>query len=335
MFHFIWVLLLSHPILFKSQSCAYTPNPRAIHPDGRTPTLIQAKRRVEKIRREIFASGEGDDTGNPTCCGLHILVDGNNIRNSFGFQDVSALQLTEKLSSWANIDHCSRSYDPSDHNDYSLVTPSPMPTSMPTPNIFCAWDGGSERVSTIAMSTLAAFSGPNRNADDLIVQTCAFLCSPRNHHGITTVNGSTSSSLLGRRRIIVFTSDANLANRCFLQVTEESPPGRILFDFQVYHSIYLLLLLDDQDGKIMLDNGRRCEGRNSIGALAPDWKQEERRASVDELQSFLERENGGGCEKIKRDCVMSMLCEWINNGLEGLEISRVTKGGSLLYQVLE
>lgn len=31
-----------------------------------------------------------------------MLVDGNNIRNSFGYQEVGALQLTKKLESWCN-----------------------------------------------------------------------------------------------------------------------------------------------------------------------------------------------------------------------------------------
>ena len=52
------------------------------------------------------------------------LVDGNNIRNSFGYENMSALQLTELLSSWT-------------------VGSSSNGDNIVRPLIICFWDGGS------------------------------------------------------------------------------------------------------------------------------------------------------------------------------------------------
>ena len=62
-----------------------------------------------------------------------------------------------------------------------------------------------------------------------------------------------------------------------------------------------------------------------------------------ELQSFLESDNltHRNCDKdgiiqfSNNQEVLSNIFQWINNGFDGLGIGRVTKGGSVLYQIKE
>lgn len=116
----------------------------------------------------------------------------------------------------------------------------------------CIWDGGKQRSSqthTMAnsnLSTLSVYSGPDGNADDLMVQYCSFLSSvdiectqhqqpqPQHHdHDHLTV--------------VIFTSDANLANRCQMQLMmgdsndndNSFPASATPIDYQIYHSIHL------------------------------------------------------------------------------------------------
>jgi len=333
--NFVLLLLVNGFLLnVESYSNRYTPNPRAVHPDGRLPTITQAKKKVHNIRQKIFSPTspskvDGEDPTlniDPTI----ILVDGNNIRNSFGFQAVSALQLTKKLSCWSRTGGVSHGDSHGvtgtggsileDNNNTPLSSTSTSSTPHPHPQIICVWDGGSDVISQRAgISGLTAFSGSVGNADDLIVQCCAFLsqphiCPPRK-----------------KRTIVVFTSDANLANRCKLQLLGEGRLCSSRIDCQFYHSIYLRLLLEDEDGTSTGTCSSNSSSSSSLDTFAPDWEREERRNSVQKLQSFLE-----SVQEVRVDDnhePMNCICEWINNGLGGLEIGRVTKGGSILYQM--
>ena len=325
-----FLLLLVNGFLLNVESYSYTPNPRAVHPDGRLPTIIQAKKKVQNIRQKIFSPTIKEDGEDPTLDPTIILVDGNNIRNSFGFQAVSALQLTKKLSCWSRTGGVSHGDCVTgngtgtgtgvsileDNNNNNTPLSSASTSSTPRPQVICVWDGGSDVISQRAMSGLTAFSGSVGNADDLIVQCCAFLsqpqiCPPRKN-----------------RTIVVFTSDANLANRCKLQLMGESS-SRI--DCQFYHSIYLRLLLGDEDGASTGTCRSSSSSSSSVDTFAPDWEREERRNSVQKLQSFLESVHEVRVDENQEP--MNCICEWINNGLGGLKIGRVTKGGSILYQM--
>ena len=74
---------------------------------------------------------------------------------------------------------------------------------------------------------------------------------------------------------------------------------------------------------------------NTNDQLTP-WERSERRSSVDELQTYLDstqeksRVDNGGYNNLS--CIGN-IHEWINNGLSGVEIGRVTKGGSILYEI--
>jgi hypothetical protein len=274
--------------------------------------MIQAKNREHKIRQAIFKNEfEDDDTGNRSS--TIILVDGNNIRNSFGFQTMSALQLTKKMS-------------------FGIKTGNNKVASK-KPQIICVWDGGSKRSSQKAFSTLIGYSGPDgtgtSTADDIIVQCCAFLSSSSQIQSMFHDNIQDH-----HLTVVVFTSDANLANRCQLQLTlkgEQSP--RI--DYQIYHSIYLRLLLGDDDDDDV--DGHDHDHVKDIGAnrFTPDWEREERRQSVEELQDFVEQQNTDVDVDVNNDNdqeYMNCIGDWINGGLKGLEIGRVTKGGSILYK---
>ena len=94
---------------------SYTLNPKAIHPNGRIPTSIAKARRMTSIIKQEIEKNINDE--NSIIC----FVDGNNIRNSFGYENMSALQLTELLSSWTI--HSSSGDDI-------------------RPQILCFWDGG-------------------------------------------------------------------------------------------------------------------------------------------------------------------------------------------------
>ena len=279
----MYVIILVIYFFIRVES--YSPNPRAIHPNGKLPTIIQAKRKVQSVRQAIFQNYSD-------AAPIIILVDGNNIRNSFGFQSMSAVQLTEKMSFW------------------SKTVGESHEMSMPKPQIVCVWDGGQTRTSQRALSTLAGYSGPDGNADDLIVQCCSFLSSQ--------IRSSTSIDH-ERQTVVVFTSDANLANRCLLQSMEDESSN---IDFQIYHSIHLCLLLEDE-GAVS----------NGLDIFAPDWEREERRTSVTELQSFVENTKEHHVEEPQD--FMVRIGKWINGGLEGLKIGRVTKGGSILYTCQE
>ena len=234
------------------------------------------------------------------------LVDGNNIRNSFRYENMSALQLTKLLLSWTI--HSSGGDDIK-------------------PQIVIFWDGGtickSQKVLLTSKCTqqLAVYSGPDSNADDIMVQCCAYITS----------KGSfiDDEQCTKKTNVVVFTSDANLANRCSMQLDMEnrdtSNSGKM--KYQIYHSIHLCLLLvgDDNGNGVMMNTNDR---------LAPDWEQSERRSSVDELETYLDstQEKSRVDEGYKSLGYIGSIHEWINNGLNGIEIGRVTKGGSILYE---
>jgi hypothetical protein len=102
--------------------------------------------------------------------------------------------------------------------------------------------------------TLALFSGPEANADDVMVQTCAFL-SKYAHESF---------------EVDAFTSDANLANRCKEMHVKSS---------HIFHSIYLCLLLGATDADLQ------------ERIFEEEWERSERRRSVEELQIRLGKEN--------------------------------------------
>lgn len=267
---------------------SYSPNPRAFHPNGRLPTTRQAKGKLPSIRKALCKNG-------PPI----ILIDGNNIRNSFGFQAVSALDLTKKLSTrWLE--------DESDGTGGEEEEDTGASSS--NSNIICLWDGGSKVMSAWANSTLAVFSGPDGNADDLLVQCCAFLSQEH-------------------QSIVVFSSDANLANRCKMQMMEESSSG---IQFQIYHSIYLCLLLDGID-----EQEDDYSGQHDF---TPDWERQERRKSVEGLQLFLTDFDCSRDVRVMESPLykagpVQEINNWINNGMHGLKTGRVTQGGSVLYRI--
>jgi len=279
---FLYIVALLR-IAQDSSTLCYTLNPRSHHPNGQLPTKGQAIQKLPSIWDALERSTSRDGDTAPL-----VLIDGNNIRNSFGYRSVSALNLTQMLSDWA---------------DTKLSA-----------GVICMWDGGGAVACDRANSTLAISSGPDENADDLLVQCCAFLYRQKYS-----------------RSVFVFTSDANLANRCKMQMTDAKfePSSSITTEIShyIHHSVYLCLLLNaDADLEQNLMN--------------PDWERHERRSSVKELQSQLvarqhEIETRRRIHSADDDNskVMKDVKEWIISGRPGLEIGRVTKGGSVLYQM--
>ena len=328
------LLLLSHIITYSYiihqhhvTVQSYALNPRAMHPNGKVPSIAKARSNLSAIHHDIFDS---DAKTKHTI----ILVDGNNIRNSFGHDNVSALQLTENMSIWiedtAAYENCN-SIDTGDSDGYVLDTPQ----------IVCIWDGGTKCTSQIVSSTsthqnqLAVYSGPNGNADDLIVKCCAFLSSS------TKIQQQHSDMLTN---VFVFTSDSNLANRCQMQLQMgqqdkyDAMQSSGIIQYHIYHSIYLCLLLDESD---YTDSGSGSDlnvyGHRGYSPSINDWERTERRTSVDELQTHLDRMSSSAQhDEISREeddekCI-GAIHRWINNGLHGVQIGRVTKGGSILYE---
>jgi hypothetical protein len=282
---------------------SYAPNPRAVHPNGKIPSTREALRKIPSVQKELFK------TVPPI-----ILIDGNNIRNSFGFQSVGALDLTEMLSSWS-VDGSSRQSEGEKEEEQDESTLS----EIKKPAIICVWDGGTKRSSYWTNSRdpyLSVFSGTEGNADDIIVQCCAYLSSHK-----ATAN----------RPIVVFTSDANLGNRCKMQAMDE---GTTKVNCQIYHSIYLCLLLGGGDHTISSRNDE----------FSADWERQERRTSVDELENFFcdenhvsdiisSAKNDENDDEFNGDKVLKSVNKWINNGMNGIAIGRVTNGGSVLFKV--
>jgi len=287
--------LLLHHVVVES----YTLNPKAIHPNGRIPTSIaKAKRMTSFIKQEIEKNINDES--------IICLVDGNNIRNSFGYENMSALQLTELMSSWTvNSSGC---------DDIR-------------PQIVVFWDGGIKCTSQKVLSTstftkqLAVYSGPD-SADDIMVKCCAYITS----------KGSCidDEQCTDKTNVLVFTSDTNLANRCSIQLDmgNRDADSAEKMKHQIYHSIHLcLLLLKGDDNEVRM---------NTNDQLAP-WERSERRSSVDELETYLdsEQEKSRVDEGHNDQSRIGSIHEWINDGLSGIQIGRVTKGGSILYEIRE
>ena len=157
-----------------------------------------------------------------------------------------------------------------------------------------------------------------------MVQCCAYIaskdCSRDDKQYTTDTN------------VVVFTSDANLANRCSMQLEmgNRDADSAEKMKHQIYHSIHLcLLLVDRDDNEVMM---------NTNDQLAPDWDRLERRNSVDELETYLDSssyEKLGGEDGYNNSLVcIGSIHDWINSGLNGIEIGRVTKGGSILYEII-
>jgi len=226
------------------------------------------------------------------------LVDGNNIRNSFGYENMSALQLTESMLSWTI--HSSNGDDVK-------------------PLIICFWDGGKicksqEVLSTLtSIQQLAVYSGPDSNADDIMVQCCAYISSQVSFD---------DEQCTKKTNVVVFTSDANLANRCSMQLemgknSDTSNSGKTAY--QIYHSIHLCLLL------LKGDNNEVVLLMNTNDQLAPDWERSERRSSVDELETYLDsiQENSREEDRYNNLSFIGSIHEWINNGLKGISFHPV------------
>jgi len=272
-----------------------------MHPNGRIPTSIAKARRMTSLIKQEIEKNINDES-------IICLVDGNNIRNSFGYEHMSALQLTELMSSWA--------IDSSSGDDIR-------------PQILCFWDGGAticKSQGVLSTSTsiqqLTVYSGPDSNADDIMVQCCAYISS----------QGSCidEEQCTKKTNVVVFTSDANLANRCSMQLDmgnrDTFNSGKM--KHQIYHSIHLcLLLLKGDDNEVIM---------NTNNQLAPEWELSERRSSVDELETYLDSssEKLGEEDGYKNLSCIGSIHDWINNGLSGIQIGRVTKGGSILYEII-
>ena len=288
---------LLHHVVVES----YTLNPKAIHPNGRIPTNIAKARRMTSLIKQGIEKNINDES-------IICLVDGNNIRNSFGYENMSALQLTELLSSWTI--HSSGGGDDI------------------RPQIVVFWDGGTicksqnNVLSSTSTQQMAVYSGPDSNADDIMVQCCAY---------ITSKGSCIDEECTKKTNVVVFTSDANLANRCQMQLDmgNRDASNSEKMKHQIYHSIHLcLLLLKGDDNEVVL---------NTNDQLAPEWERSERRSSVDELETYLDSTQEKSREEDgynNLSCIGS-IHEWINNGLSGIEIGRVTKGGSILYEIIE
>jgi len=281
--HFLYIVALLR-IAQDSSTLCYTLNPRSHHPNGPLPTKGQARHKLPAVWDALESTRDGDNA--PL-----ILIDGNNIRNSFGYRSVSALNLTQMLSHWVD---------------------TKASASKNIAHVICLWDGGGAVACDWANSTLAISSGPDGNADDVLVQCCAFLYRQKYS-----------------RNIFVFTSDANLANRCNMQMTdakfEPSSSTMTEISHYIHHSIYLCLLLNDDAGL-------------EQDLMTPDWERHERRSSVDELQSQLsDQQKEMKITRMRHSTgnskVMEDVKEWISSGRPGLEIGRVTKGGSVMYQM--
>ena len=89
----------------------------------------------------------------------------------------------------------------------------------------------------------------------------------------------------------------------------------------IFHSIYLCLLLGATDADLQ------------ERIFAEEWERTERRSSVKDLQIQLGKENGCHVTDSREIMPIARDLEWINNGQSELEIGRVTKGGSILYQI--
>ena len=290
-------------------SRAYAPNPRAAHPSGKLPSTREMKQKLPSIQNELR------NNGLPI-----ILIDGNNIRNEFQLKSVSALDLMSMLSSWSLGTSSQRFEEKDDEHGKEQDEASSM-----KPEIICVWDGGSKissRWMDTANSTLSVFSGMQGNADDVLVQCCAYLSS--RERLAECKKGEISN------RIAVFTSDANLANRCKMQLMEEGT--RTSKKCQIHHSVYLAMLLGEEN-----------QSTDRRAAFAPDWERQERRNSVDELEKYscdpghipdsIPSADSKG--KGKEVGVLNHVNEWINTGMNDLVIGRVTNGGSVLYRVDE
>ena len=238
-------------------------------------------------------------------------MDGNNIRNSFGFEHMSAIQLTKKMSSWST--GLFREGTSAEDTD----------TDGNHPQVICVWDGGTKPSSQKALSStsLAVYSGPDGNADDIIVQCCSYISSHqyRDEHDPNMT-------------VVVFTSDANLANRCKMQLNSMGGNQQFIdIDYQIYHSIHWCLLLGNghDNNAVNVDNH----------GITPDWDRRERRESVNELQLYLNHVeqqvlDEEGDQVNYQDGIafdIHRINSWINGGLKGSKVGRVTKGGSILY----
>ena len=296
---------------------------------------------------------------------------------------MSATGLTKELSYWSEYvygngnGNVNVNVNVKASNDQTAPASTLISTSMP--QVICVWDGGDTRFSQQSNNILSVFSGTDGNADDLIVQCCSFLSSSSSSL-LSSSTGSSSTRIfqnnLNRNRgqdedshqnqnmnILVFTSDANLANRCKMQIMDgnrsaaATATAGVTIDTKIYHSIYLHLLLDyckheSGDGN---GNGDHVHDSN-LNTFNPDWEREERRQSVKELQQCLLQNTSAHasestsaseskskstsisfqedeCKHESMPMLMNCICEWINDGLEGIAIGRVTKGGSILYQV--
>lgn len=331
-------------------------NPKAFHPNGRQPTSIRkAKQKLPKILEEVADLWTYDDINSEYSQEayapphLFVLIDGNNVRNSYGYTKMSATDLTKKLVS-TNLEPVIKNIST---NEKQKRKHHPSPHF----NIICVWDGSENHTSSSLvwndfispsediMNTtillrdhpmLTVCSASESTADDVIVKLCTFLSST--FSPISTYNKNLQK--FERPPILIFTSDANLMNRCVMQLNDEAEntihqkKSKDLF----YHSIYLRLLLESHNDRE--EDIEKVTEENQI--FTPDWERQERRDSVVSLLqeiSLVNEKYKTGLNitsfhsDISSEGIMENISQWINSGMRIIEIGRVTKGGSILYKM--
>src|SRR5210317_936449 len=105
-----------------------------------------------------------------------------------------------------------------------------------------------------------------------------------------------------------------------------------IIQYSIYHSICLCLLLDESDyTDSRSGSDLNVYGHRGYSPSMNDWERTERRMSVDELQTHLDRMSSSAQhDEISREeedeTYIGEIHRWINDGMLTTQIGRVTKG---------
>jgi hypothetical protein len=165
------------------------------------------KNRGSSVQERLLQAAQVKVNGNDTDHHVVLMVDANNVRGTEGFQ-LTTYDLIRVLASWRRsmISILSKG------KENSSLEQQPHEPGMPI-SILCMIDHGGRPNAVSLDGIMLVFAGPNRTADDVMVQDCQWLAAAVEQQQRQQF---ASGKQLKQQRLDLFvvTNDRELRSRC-------------------------------------------------------------------------------------------------------------------------
>jgi hypothetical protein len=174
------------------------------------------RKRGSSIQDQLLQA-QGNNAGNGTDHHVVLMVDANNVRGSEGFQ-LTTYDLIRVLASWRRSMISILSKDNNNDNSSSLDPHETGKSMSMSVSILCMMDHGGRPNAFSLDGIMLVFAGPNRTADDVMVQDCQWLAvaaaEQQQHQYQQQQQAAGKQSRQQRLDLFVVTNDRQLRSRC-------------------------------------------------------------------------------------------------------------------------